>query len=159
MMTSAYRTALRGLLLPTDWIRRYSLLAVLLAVLAADVYTQTVYITRTGSKYHTAGCRYLRRSSISVDLKTALSQGYGPCSVCRPPAAVEKREKKTDMVRQTGKGSETNRLKPGVAADKQALNENSLQKSVQCSAITKKGTRCRRMTRSPDGLCWQHKKN
>lgn len=28
--------------------------------------------------------------------------------------------------------------------------------AVQCSCLTKKGTRCTRMTRSPNGLCWQH---
>jgi len=29
---------------------------------------------------------------------------------------------------------------------------------VQCSAITKKGTRCKRMTSNPSGLCTQHEK-
>lgn len=29
-------------------------------------------------------------------------------------------------------------------------------RSVQCSASTKKGGRCRRMTSSPNGRCWQH---
>ncbi len=28
--------------------------------------------------------------------------------------------------------------------------------SVRCSAITKKGTQCSRMTYSPNGKCWQH---
>jgi len=28
--------------------------------------------------------------------------------------------------------------------------------SVQCSGITKSGTRCKRMTKSPNGKCWQH---
>lgn len=28
--------------------------------------------------------------------------------------------------------------------------------SVQCSGTTKSGTRCKRMTKSPDGKCWQH---
>lgn len=28
--------------------------------------------------------------------------------------------------------------------------------SVQCSGTTKKGTRCKHMTYSPNGLCWQH---
>ena len=28
--------------------------------------------------------------------------------------------------------------------------------SVQCGGHTKKGTRCTRMTKSPNGLCWQH---
>ena len=28
--------------------------------------------------------------------------------------------------------------------------------AVQCSGLTKKGTRCTRMTKSPNGMCWQH---
>lgn len=46
---------------------------------------QTVYITKTGKKYHTATCRYLSRSKISTSLKDAKSNGYTPCSVCKPP--------------------------------------------------------------------------
>jgi len=45
----------------------------------------TVYITRTGAKYHSAGCRYLSRSMIPISLKDAVARGYGPCSVCGPP--------------------------------------------------------------------------
>lgn len=44
----------------------------------------TVYITRTGAKYHSAGCRYLSRSMIPISLDDA-RRGYDPCSVCRPP--------------------------------------------------------------------------
>lgn len=44
----------------------------------------TVYITRTGSKYHRAGCSYLRRSSIPIDLEEAKGR-YGACSRCSPP--------------------------------------------------------------------------
>ena len=44
----------------------------------------TVYVTKTGGKYHRAGCRYLSRSSIPIDL-TAASRRYSPCSACRPP--------------------------------------------------------------------------
>jgi hypothetical protein len=47
----------------------------------------TVYITRTGSKYHRAGCRYLAQSSIPISLSAA-SARYGPCSVCNPPPPV-----------------------------------------------------------------------
>ena len=43
----------------------------------------TVYITRTGKKYHRASCRYLKYSKIPVSLEKA-KQNYGPCSVCRP---------------------------------------------------------------------------
>jgi competence protein ComEC len=45
---------------------------------------QTVYITKTGKKYHTATCRYLSRSKIPVSLKDAKANGYSACSVCRP---------------------------------------------------------------------------
>jgi hypothetical protein len=45
----------------------------------------TVYITRTGKKYHRAGCSYLRSSSIPISLKNAKSNGYTACSRCRPP--------------------------------------------------------------------------
>jgi hypothetical protein len=50
-----------------------------------DPQSQTVYITRTGKKYHRAGCGYLRRSSIPVKLKDAKANGYTPCAVCNPP--------------------------------------------------------------------------
>ncbi len=45
----------------------------------------TVYITKTGAKYHNAGCRYLSKSMIPISLKNAKSRGYTPCSVCGPP--------------------------------------------------------------------------
>ena len=45
----------------------------------------TVYITRTGKKYHSAGCQYLRKSKIPVKLSDAKARGYGPCSKCGPP--------------------------------------------------------------------------
>jgi len=43
----------------------------------------TVYITKTGAKYHTGGCRYLSKSKIAISLKDAKSS-YGACSVCNP---------------------------------------------------------------------------
>jgi len=52
---------------------------------AQDPSTITVYITKTGEKYHKGSCRYLRQSKIAVSLKEAVSRGYGPCSVCQPP--------------------------------------------------------------------------
>ena len=45
----------------------------------------TVYITRTGEKYHRDGCRHLSRSKIATTLKEAVARGYGACSVCKPP--------------------------------------------------------------------------
>jgi micrococcal nuclease len=48
-----------------------------------DTQQKTVYITKTGSKYHSAGCRYLSKSQIPISLEDA-KQRYSPCSVCRP---------------------------------------------------------------------------
>ena len=45
--------------------------------------TQTVYVTRTGAKYHRGSCRYLRYSKIAMTLDRA-KQSYSPCSVCKP---------------------------------------------------------------------------
>lgn len=51
------------------------------ALVPTDKQEQTVYITKTGSKYHTAGCRYLAKSSIPIPLSEAKKR-YTPCSVC-----------------------------------------------------------------------------
>lgn len=44
----------------------------------------TVYITNTGSKYHSKGCQYLRQSCIPIGNIDAEEQGYSPCSRCNP---------------------------------------------------------------------------
>lgn len=46
--------------------------------------SDTVYITDTGDKYHTGSCRYLKKSKIQTTKKNAKSDGYTPCSVCKP---------------------------------------------------------------------------
>ena len=46
--------------------------------------TATVFVTRTGKKYHRSGCRHLRKSRISIPLNKAMGT-YGACSACRPP--------------------------------------------------------------------------
>ncbi len=44
----------------------------------------TVYVTRTGGKYHRGSCSYLRRSRIPTTLSVAKTR-YSPCSRCSPP--------------------------------------------------------------------------
>ena len=46
--------------------------------------SETVYVTRTGKKYHRGGCSSLRRSKIPISLAEA-KQRYGPCGRCNPP--------------------------------------------------------------------------
>lgn len=44
----------------------------------------TVYITKTGKKYHRSDCHYLSRSKIKTTKKEAVKNGYGACKVCKP---------------------------------------------------------------------------
>ena len=39
----------------------------------------------TGSKYHSAGCSYLKKSDHEVTLSEAKNMGLTPCSRCNPP--------------------------------------------------------------------------
>lgn len=50
----------------------------------SEVATDIVHATRTGHKYHRAGCRYLRSSDIPMERSEAESRGLTPCSVCNP---------------------------------------------------------------------------
>ena len=50
-----------------------------------DPKTQTVYVTRTGKKYHRDGCRSLAQSKLPLSLKDAKAKGYTACKVCHPP--------------------------------------------------------------------------
>ena len=42
---------------------------------SSDDQSETVYVTDTGSKYHSAGCRYLKKSQDSMSLSEAKRQG------------------------------------------------------------------------------------
>lgn len=44
-----------------------------------------VHITKTGKKYHSAGCSYLKESDTEVSLEDAKAMGLTPCSRCNPP--------------------------------------------------------------------------
>lgn len=55
-----------------------------IAAPTAEPKTVTVYVTKSGKKYHEAGCRYLAKSCIPMALAEARKH-YEPCSVCKPP--------------------------------------------------------------------------
>jgi hypothetical protein len=99
----------------------------------------TVFVTKTGAKYHRDGCQYLRQSQIAIELDRAIAQGSTPCSRCRPP--------------QGNPGSdarEPRRDPPARSAPSRA--------SAQCAATTKKGTRCKRTASAGGSYCWQHQR-
>lgn len=47
-----------------------------------DFAEETVYITRTGEKYHEDGCHHLRKSKFGIDREEAIRKGYTPCKNC-----------------------------------------------------------------------------
>ncbi|MGH7242373.1 MAG: hypothetical protein ACREJD_03025 [Phycisphaerales bacterium] len=49
----------------------------------SDSQSDTVFVTQTGTKYHRAGCSYLKSSSIAMSLADAQAK-YSPCSRCHP---------------------------------------------------------------------------
>lgn len=124
---------------------------------------QTVYVTRTGEKYHSSGCQYLRRSKIAIELSDALDNRYTACSVCRPVTKLKK-EKQSG-----GQPAKVPPVKPDPAVDqlpavdagvtqkeKPSTPRAPVTKSTQCTSMTKSGTRCKRTTTSASGKCWQH---
>lgn len=107
---------------------------------------QTVYITRTGNKYHNSTCQYLKHSRIGVRLSVAKEQGYTACSACHssgiknPAAPVAPRQlQQQQQVQQV-----------------RSAAEKTITVSRQCIAKTKSGSRCKRTTQNANGKCWQH---
>jgi hypothetical protein len=43
--------------------------------------SKSVFVTRTGKKFHISGCRHLRKSAIPMPLSDAVLR-YSPCKVC-----------------------------------------------------------------------------
>ena len=62
------------------------LLVITISIIAS---AQTVYITKSGSKYHTSSCSYLSKSKTSIDLSEAKEKGFTPCSRCKPDSKVD----------------------------------------------------------------------
>lgn len=106
----------------------------------SNTEAQTVYTTKTGSKYHREDCRYLSHSKYPVALDKAQSRGYEACKVCKPPTTV------TDKNPVIDKTKTVDPPKPERTAV-----------ASQCTATAKStGNRCKRMTKNASGRCWQH---
>jgi micrococcal nuclease len=104
----------------------------------AERAESTVYVTKTGKKYHRAGCRHLARSQIPMTLADAAA-AYGPCSVCKPPVPGT-----TAAIAPAGGDSKATSIRKPVAT------------SGRCQATTKKGAQCKRRAQAGVSFCWQH---
>ncbi|MDQ3020105.1 MAG: hypothetical protein M3R36_06005 [Bacteroidota bacterium] len=119
----------------------YTLLLLSILFSCSHLSAQTVYVTKSGKKYHTENCRYVSNSANPIDLSDAIDKGYTACSVCKPSP------------NNSGNSIES---KTETGAEGKINSTSQQSKSVQCSAMTKKGKQCKRMTKSSNGKCWQH---
>jgi hypothetical protein len=101
----------------------------------------TVYVTATGTKYHTSACRYA--SAATAMLLSEAQTRYQPCKVCGPPV-----------------GASTATASDSVAVGQPAVSPRPTASSSggQCTATTQKGTRCKRKASAGSSYCWQHGK-
>lgn len=111
---------------------------------------ETVYVTKTGEKYHRAGCRSLAKSAIPLALSEA-AQRYGACKVCRPPTLGATGAPAPVPAASTPTAAPGS---PAAAATTQTPAPRS--KAQRCAATTKKGTQCSRTARAGSAFCWQH---
>jgi len=100
---------------------------------------QTVYITKSGTKYHSSSCRYAS-SGWAVQLQEALDKGLSPCSKCDPQTEV----------------TSTSKEKPSSVKPRSNSTKTSSGKT-QCGGTTKSGSQCKRMVSDGSGYCYQHK--
>jgi hypothetical protein len=90
----------------------------LVAGVAFNGFSQTVYSSAKGEKYHTADCK-LSGDADNMTLSAAKKAGKSQCGVCKP-------------------------------------DEHVKDKVAQCGGKTNDGKRCKRMTASKAGKCYQH---
>ena len=105
-------------------------------LLSATISAQNVYITKSGTKYHKSNCKYLSKSKIEIDLKTAKEKVYDACELCFKDSIQETKNVKSDSTK---------------VKEEKAIDQ-------QCKAITKSGKRCSRKASKGSKYCWQHKK-
>jgi hypothetical protein len=98
--------------------------------ISVNLSSQTVYITKSGMKYHTSGCRYLSQSKIAIDLSDAVNQGYSPCSVCGPP---------TKSKANSGENKAEALQSKDATIEKTGIKQNTV--SAQTVYITKTGAK------------------
>lgn len=107
---------------------------------AVELPAQNVYVTKTGEKYHKSACHYLKNSKKEITLEVAKQRGFTACSVCKPKA-LTKTLKPVEQSQQL-------KIEP-VSSTPKAI-------ATQCTGKTKAGARCKRMTKSANGRCYQH---
>lgn len=100
-------------------------------------FSQDIYKTPSGEKYHLITCRMVKNVSMKLNGAADIEKyKLTPCQICNP----------AKFSNFSNSLSTTQNKAVGVS------------KTVQCNGITKKGTRCLHITSLANGLCYQHKK-
>ncbi|MDR7131648.1 hypothetical protein J2X69_004012 [Algoriphagus sp. 4150] len=121
----------------------HGLLFTIIFLFAVQLQAQTVFITKTGARFHKESCRYAKTGWAS-DLAAAKKKGLTACLVCKP-SSIETGEAKPIPLASEPKTIEPSKeTKPAQAT------------STQCSATTKAGSRCSRKSAAGSSYCWQH---
>ena len=121
-------------------------LVYLLLLLLPGSYSQAVYKTPSGRKYHTADCRMVKNVSQQLTLAEALRLHLEPCKICHPEAQESLVQPVQQLLQQP--------VSPTY--EKQEKRPAGTGRTVRCQGITKKGTRCKHMTSIGNGYCFQH---
>lgn len=108
------------------------LLIYLVLLTTCNAYTQTVYITPSGEKYHLGNCRMVKNVSQAIAIDDAVKKGKQPCKICKPPVSFASNINSTNKPQGTDKTT------------------------YQCMGKTKKGIRCQHRTKIANGYCFQH---
>lgn len=115
-----------------------SFLSICVILFCLQLYAQTVYKTPSGTKYHTAQCRYVKNVSHKMSVTEAQEKGLSPCSQCNPHANSYAQNSSHSL------GIKPSELKGAKGT------------STQCKGKTKKGLRCKNKTRNKNGYCHKH---
>lgn len=113
------------------------LLFIIAILFAVTSFSQDVYRTKTGEKYHKEKCHFLKYSKIKLELSKAIKLGLEPCKVCKP----------------SPKANATHNANNFVPAK---LTRSKSSTALQCTGKTKTGKRCKRKTKNSNQRCYQH---
>jgi methylphosphotriester-DNA--protein-cysteine methyltransferase len=75
--------------------KQFVFLTLLLTMLTSGLVAQTVFVTKTGKKYHDKNCIHLSKSSIAISLEDAVAKGYTACKNCMPESTNKTTPKDT----------------------------------------------------------------
>ena len=121
----------------------YGFLFTAFFLFAVQLQAQTVFITKTGVKYHKESCRYAK-TGWAATLTDAKKKGLTACLVCKPSSTETGEAKPLPLSAGPKNVEPRNENKPAQAT------------SSQCKATTKAGTRCSRKSAAGSSYCWQH---